>query len=181
MIIIGWDPGSTQTTAGYAAMRGDDVLAYGQGSTIQLFREVHEGFKASDELILFVCEEVFVGVNPRSAITLAKAQGELRGFHRATGMLTGGWWWEPSASTWRAMLGFTMRQPAPTKKNPAKTRPTNAVEFMEQACARASAIVGRRFEKDSEHAADAVCIARAGVDRYVELQRGPRQPSLLTT
>jgi len=176
MRIGAFDPG-TKDNVGFALFSDGEYQWSMQGTSMSVFKEVWSTLRG--ENVLYVCEDIFVGKGPRSSISLAKSAGEIRGAMRATGVMTGGWYWEPMSGDWRKIVGFSSRQPA--EDNPSKTRRTSAGEYMEMSCELAKRLTGTTFSKKREHEADAVCIAYAGWLRWQELQRGPRQRSLLTT
>jgi len=181
MIIISWDPGS-KSNVGAAGWGDHGFLFAEQGTTLEVFREVvrfivSEQKRDPDFKFEWVIEGAFVGSSAYSSLKCAESIGVIKGMIILRGVRPE-FWWEPKASDWRRDLSFPTMVSDVTK--PKGRRRAKAKDHALEARRLAEALTGIRFTAKNEHKADAVCIAKAGWNRWNESEIGLKQPSLWT-
>lgn len=162
-VVAGFDPGAT---TGFAVWGDDGLLFSGQGEPGFALVEAVP-FLRSSSVGLVAVEGAFVGKGAHASLASADAGGFVKGVLWASGVRPPEVW-EPKAATWRKELGWSIW----TEIGEGHRRRKKREDYEEDARAFAAGVVGRRFSKDRTHEAEAICIASAGWERWLERSRG---------
>jgi hypothetical protein len=159
-IVIAYDPGKV---TGFAAWGPEGLVVSGQGDAETVLLETLPLLRVSP-VVYAVIEKAFLGKGTAASLATADAGGFLAGALWASGVRCPVW--RPIASQWRAELGFEPWMDLPKEGRRRKKRD----DFEEDARAFAAGHTDRGFTKSRTHEAEAICMASAGWEKWIEKQ-----------
>ena len=148
---------------GFAVWGEEGLLFSGQAEPFVALVDVVPFLRRSSVALVAV-ETAFVGKGAHASLSSAAAGGFVLGALWASSVRPPEIW-EPKASAWRKDLGFSTWLEEPKGRRRKKRE-----DYEEDARSFAGAVVGRRFSRAQTHEAEAICMASAGWERWIEKQ-----------
>jgi hypothetical protein len=153
-VVAAYDPG---VVTGWAIWGEEGLLCSGQGSAEEaMLRSLP--FLRQCRVALVAIEAPFLGRGAKASLSVASSSGWVKGALWAAG-IDPPEWWMPLATAWRRELGWDVMLEG--KRKQRKDWEAEARSF-------AAPHVGQKLLVKQTHQAEAVCIASAAWERWIE-------------